>query len=170
MYAAYELWYLFMRWVGICLRIHRHCVLIYVVDTIVSHQFCCYGCLHSDAQQFLVHIACFFLLPCRHSSCHLLSNLICKLIGQSLYFAIVFILLLLRKSLLFQGDLIGVIGKVGSGKSSLLAAITAEMERLHGEVRSFLWLLGVIHLLRSAIDQTLLPCLVTIRSIAFHVT
>ncbi|XP_065061425.1 ATP-binding cassette sub-family C member 10-like [Rhopilema esculentum] len=33
-----------------------------------------------------------------------------------------------------KGDLIGVIGKVGSGKSSLLAAITAEMERLDGKV------------------------------------
>ena len=37
--------------------------------------------------------------------------------------------------LLLQGQLIGVIGKVGSGKSSLLAAITAEMEKRLGEVR-----------------------------------
>ena len=34
-----------------------------------------------------------------------------------------------------QGQLIGVIGKVGSGKSSILAAITAEMEKRLGEVR-----------------------------------
>ena len=33
-----------------------------------------------------------------------------------------------------QGQFIGVIGKVGSGKSSLLAAITAEMEKRLGEV------------------------------------
>lgn len=33
-----------------------------------------------------------------------------------------------------KGQLIGVIGKVGSGKSSLLAAITAEMEKRLGEV------------------------------------
>ena len=30
----------------------------------------------------------------------------------------------------------GVTGRVGSGKSSLLAAITAEMTRLHGQVRN----------------------------------
>ncbi len=30
--------------------------------------------------------------------------------------------------------MIGIIGKVGSGKSSFLAAVTAEMERLHGKV------------------------------------
>ena len=35
-----------------------------------------------------------------------------------------------------QGKLVGVTGKVGSGKSSLLAAITAEMRRLHGQVLS----------------------------------
>lgn len=41
----------------------------------------------------------------------------------------------------FKGQLIGVIGKVGSGKSSLLAAITAEMEKRLGEVFGvFLWL------------------------------
>ena len=34
----------------------------------------------------------------------------------------------------FQGQFIGVVGKVGSGKSSLLAAITAEMEKRLGEV------------------------------------
>lgn len=33
-----------------------------------------------------------------------------------------------------QGELIGVIGKVGSGKSSLLSAITAEMRKRQGEV------------------------------------
>ena len=37
-------------------------------------------------------------------------------------------------SVISQGDLIGVIGKVGAGKSSLLAAITAEMERYQGQV------------------------------------
>lgn len=36
--------------------------------------------------------------------------------------------------LLFQGDLIGVIGRVGSGKSSLLNAIQGEMCRLSGSV------------------------------------
>ena len=33
-----------------------------------------------------------------------------------------------------QGQLVGVVGKVGSGKSSLLAAITAEMRRADGQV------------------------------------
>ena len=33
-----------------------------------------------------------------------------------------------------QGQFIGVVGKVGSGKSSLLAAITAEMNITQGEV------------------------------------
>lgn len=33
-----------------------------------------------------------------------------------------------------QGQFIGVVGKVGSGKSSLLAAITAEMNIIEGEV------------------------------------
>ena len=31
----------------------------------------------------------------------------------------------------------GVVGKVGSGKSSLLMAITAEMRKTFGEVRKF---------------------------------
>ena len=35
----------------------------------------------------------------------------------------------------FQGNLVGVTGKVGSGKSSLLAAITAEMIRVNGQVK-----------------------------------
>ena len=35
----------------------------------------------------------------------------------------------------FQGNLVGVTGKVGSGKSSLLAAITAEMIRVNGQVQ-----------------------------------
>lgn len=35
-----------------------------------------------------------------------------------------------------QGKLLGVTGKVGSGKSSLLAAITAEMRRIQGQVLS----------------------------------
>ena len=34
----------------------------------------------------------------------------------------------------FQGSLVGIIGKVGSGKSSLLSAIMAEMHREHGHV------------------------------------
>ena len=34
----------------------------------------------------------------------------------------------------FQGSLVGVIGKVGSGKSSLLSAITAEMRKDHGDI------------------------------------
>ena len=34
----------------------------------------------------------------------------------------------------FQGSLIGVIGKVGAGKSSLLSALMAEMHRLSGHV------------------------------------
>ena len=33
--------------------------------------------------------------------------------------------------------MVGVIGKVGAGKSSLLAAITAEMEKRHGQVILF---------------------------------
>eukprot|EP00794_Sanderia_malayensis_P019839 gene19839-21781_t len=33
-----------------------------------------------------------------------------------------------------KGELVGVIGKVGSGKSSLIAAVTAEMERKSGQV------------------------------------
>ena len=33
-----------------------------------------------------------------------------------------------------QGQLVGVVDKVGSGKSSLLAAITAEMRRKYGQV------------------------------------
>ena len=38
-------------------------------------------------------------------------------------------------SMLFmQGQLVGVVGTVGSGKSSLLAAITAEMRRKDGQV------------------------------------
>lgn len=37
--------------------------------------------------------------------------------------------------LLSQGQLVGVVGKVGCGKSSLLAAITAEMRRKDGQVR-----------------------------------
>lgn len=37
-------------------------------------------------------------------------------------------------SLYLQGQLIGVIGKVGSGKSSLLSAITAEMDKTRGQV------------------------------------
>jgi len=37
-------------------------------------------------------------------------------------------------ALLFQESFIGVIGKVGSGKSSLLAAITAELHRDNGDV------------------------------------
>ena len=37
----------------------------------------------------------------------------------------------------FKGQLIGVIGKVGAGKSSLLAAITAEMEKRLGQVLLF---------------------------------
>ena len=36
-----------------------------------------------------------------------------------------------------QGQFIGVIGRVGSGKSSLFAAITAEMNITQGEVRMF---------------------------------
>ena len=36
-----------------------------------------------------------------------------------------------------QGQFIGVVGKVGSGKSSLLAAITAEMNITQGEVCVF---------------------------------
>ena len=40
----------------------------------------------------------------------------------------------IRDSFFTQGQFIGVIGKVGSGKSSLLAAITAEMEKRLGEV------------------------------------
>ena len=39
-------------------------------------------------------------------------------------------------SVLWQGQFVGVIGKVGSGKSSLLAAITAEMSITQGEVCS----------------------------------
>jgi len=38
---------------------------------------------------------------------------------------------------LFKGQLVGVIGKVGAGKSSLLAAITAEMEKRLGQVFLF---------------------------------
>ena len=34
----------------------------------------------------------------------------------------------------FQGQFVGIVGKVGSGKTSLLAAINAEMCKLHGEV------------------------------------
>lgn len=37
----------------------------------------------------------------------------------------------------FKGQMVGVIGKVGAGKSSLLAAITAEMEKRHGQVILF---------------------------------
>ncbi len=37
-------------------------------------------------------------------------------------------------SVFIQGQLVGVVGKVGSGKSSLLAAITAEMRRKDGQV------------------------------------
>jgi len=37
---------------------------------------------------------------------------------------------------LTQGQFIGVVGKVGSGKTSLLAAINAEMCKVHGEVSS----------------------------------
>ena len=33
-----------------------------------------------------------------------------------------------------QGELVGVVGRVGSGKSSLLSAITAEMIKLQGDV------------------------------------
>ena len=33
-----------------------------------------------------------------------------------------------------QGQFVGVVGKVGSGKSSLLSAITAEMRKTYGEV------------------------------------
>ena len=33
-----------------------------------------------------------------------------------------------------QGEFVGVVGKVGAGKTSLLAAITAEMRKKHGEV------------------------------------
>ena len=33
-----------------------------------------------------------------------------------------------------QGQLVGVIGTVGSGKSSLLSAITAEMDKIGGQV------------------------------------
>ena len=36
---------------------------------------------------------------------------------------------------ILQGQLIGVVGKVGSGKTSLLSAITAEMCKVYGEVR-----------------------------------
>ena len=36
---------------------------------------------------------------------------------------------------IIQGQLIGVVGKVGSGKTSLLSAITAEMCKVYGEVR-----------------------------------
>ena len=42
-----------------------------------------------------------------------------------------------------QGMLVGVTGKVGSGKSSLLAAITAEMTRLHGQVYTYISTLHV---------------------------
>ena len=34
----------------------------------------------------------------------------------------------------FKGHLVGVIGKVGSGKSSLLSTITAEMDKIKGQV------------------------------------
>lgn len=34
-----------------------------------------------------------------------------------------------------QGQFVGVVGKVGSGKSSLLMAITAEMRKAFGQVR-----------------------------------
>lgn len=34
-----------------------------------------------------------------------------------------------------QGQFVGVVGKVGSGKSSLLMAITAEMRKTFGQVR-----------------------------------
>ena len=37
-------------------------------------------------------------------------------------------------TLILQGQFIGVVGRVGSGKSSLLAAITAEMNITQGEV------------------------------------
>ena len=36
-----------------------------------------------------------------------------------------------------QGQFVGVVGRVGSGKSSLLAAITAEMNITQGEVCVF---------------------------------
>ena len=36
---------------------------------------------------------------------------------------------------IFQGQFVGVIGKVGSGKSSLLSAILAEMCKIRGHVR-----------------------------------
>lgn len=42
-------------------------------------------------------------------------------------------------SLTFQGELVGVIGTVGSGKSSLLSAISAEMDKQNGQVRTFMW-------------------------------
>ena len=41
-----------------------------------------------------------------------------------------------------QGRLVGVTGRVGSGKSSLLAAITAEMTRLHGQVQYTIYTRG----------------------------
>ena len=40
-------------------------------------------------------------------------------------------------TLILQGQFIGVVGRVGSGKSSLLAAITAEMNITQGEVCVF---------------------------------
>lgn len=37
-----------------------------------------------------------------------------------------------------QGRFVGVVGKVGTGKSSLLAAITAEMRKVSGQVEQYL--------------------------------
>lgn len=36
-----------------------------------------------------------------------------------------------------QGKFVGVVGKVGTGKSSLLAAITAEMRKISGQVGQY---------------------------------
>ena len=36
-----------------------------------------------------------------------------------------------------QGKFVGVVGKVGTGKSSLLAAITAEMRKISGHVGQY---------------------------------
>ena len=47
---------------------------------------------------------------------------------------LVFVVITSAYYMYIQGQLVGVVGKVGSGKSSLLAAITAEMRRKGGQV------------------------------------
>ena len=55
--------------------------------------------------------------------------------GSSLWEKLITCLSTIISVLYSQGQFVGVMGKVGSGKSSLLSAITAEMRKAFGKVK-----------------------------------